>query len=222
MDIEKLKPYINKIDILEKNNPSGNDYEKFITDEWLSRKDLSIILWYYYLIKQTIDYVDFDKWVTDYVVNWKKDLWTWTIIIADKINVRAWKMTNIEYCKLANIPYYNIWWNWWGIVVWKWDIWILLNIYNSNEYEVLLELIKDFVWWDVKINNNDILLNWKKIVWSRCSLNRLAIHISFADPDIELIKKICNKPMEKQPWWITSITWKTAEDFIRYIKWIIQ
>ena len=222
MDIKKLKSYINKIDILEKNNPSSNDYEKFITDEWLSRNDLSNLLWYYYLTKQNIDYVDFDKWVTDYVINWKKDIWTWTIIVSDNINVWAWKMTNTQYCEDNNIPYYNIWWAWWWIVVWKWDVWILFNTYNYWEYWILLKLIRDFIWWDAEIDNNDILLNWKKVVWSRWWQQRLAIHISFADPDIKLIKKICNKPMGKQPWWIESITWKTAKDFIEYIKWIIQ
>jgi len=159
--------------------------------------------------------------VDDMIQN-AKDLKTISIYITENTEVYSWVMSNIEYCEENWIHYTNIWWWWWWIVSSKWDLWFVIYNIDYDLYNLFFKIIWVFLWineWiDVQLDNNDILLNSKKVVWWRYTEDMSNIHLSFTEPDRFLIEKICKKKMDKTPWWITSMIWKTAEDFIEFVK----
>lgn len=125
------------------------------------------------------------------------------------------KPYNAEFCEANNIPVYPLYTEGGAIVSTKGDFSIGLCFpeYAGADVFFILDKLKGIFskyMSEVKVNNNDLLLNGEKIcgsiMYHRNGMKCFACHFSFKD-NAELIEKICNiSGSIKTPTFITGLT----------------
>lgn len=127
-----------------------------------------------------------------------------------------------EFCKKNNIYVVDFKQSTWTFVIFdgclsiSYDDSLRKPIENQHIFEKMRRFLGAWLTW------NDYLINGYKVAGCSHTMGKWIMSLSFT-VDVDLIRKICKKPMEKVPKGITELTGITREDFVNWLKtWWIE
>ena len=155
---------------------------------------------------------EIETWFTD-----KKEHFIFVEHETDEVSYASEEDCNIAYCEAHNIPHFNRKGQGGCIVHCKGTI-SINHIYSHDKYPRMLssQLVPDFIKYlqskglNVKLDNNDILIDGYKVgSFAEVNIppdfrwgNNVILFSMYQD--LELVKNICKKPMNKTPKGLTE------------------
>lgn len=225
MDIEKILKEIwdkeKEVWIINSYYWWGNDIYERLYEKGYNNKEVYNEVVSRNLIKKTQNIAPNHNKIMETM--WSIDTYDIATISSWEIYVYRWEdkeYCNEEYCIEHNIPIVDLWQMWGSIVVSPYDFWFWMCNIPSIEREYILDMVTDYLGWEIE--GNDLMMGGYKVWPISTSWKYKIMHLSFV-VDLELIKNICTKKMDKVPWWITELTWKTKNDLEGWLKtWLIK